>query len=88
VDRVRLAGHDLEPAARQQHRDLLRPLAADERVLIAVDHDCRLLDQRQALLDPVGQHRPRGRQQHPRPRREIVARRQRDQGERLAGRVA
>jgi len=79
VDGVRLAGNDLEPAAWQQRRNPLGPLAADERVLIAVDDDCRLLDRRKSLLDPVGQDRPRRRQEYPGPGREIVARRQRDQ---------
>jgi hypothetical protein len=88
VDGVRLSRDDLEPAAPQQHCDSFRPLAADERVLIAVDDYGRLLDERQTFLDPVGEDRPRRRQQHPRPGGEVVARGQRDQRERLAGRVA
>jgi hypothetical protein len=46
VDGVRLSRDDLEPAARQERCDLLCPLAADERVLIAVDDHGRLLDER------------------------------------------
>jgi hypothetical protein len=61
VDGVRLSRDDLETAARQQRRDSLCPIAADEGVLIAVDDHGRLLDQRQAFLDPVGQDRPRRR---------------------------
>jgi hypothetical protein len=87
VDGVRLSWDDLEPAARQQRCNSLRPLTPDECVLIAVDDDRRLLDRRQALLDPVGEDRPRRRQEHPRPGREVVASRQRDQRERLAGGV-
>jgi hypothetical protein len=61
VDGVGLSLDDLEPATRQQRRDLLRPVSADERVLVAVDDHRRLLDQRQPLLDPVGEYCPRGR---------------------------
>lgn len=85
---MRLSRDDLEPAARQQRRDLLRPLAADECVLIAVDNHGRLRDQRQAFLDPICKDGPRRRQEHPRPGGEVVARRQRDQRERLACGVA
>jgi hypothetical protein len=88
VDGVRLSGNDLEPATRQQRRDAFRPLAADEGVLIAVDDDCALLDQRQALFDPVRQDRPSRRQEHPGPGGEVVAGRERDQRERLACGVA
>jgi hypothetical protein len=88
VDGVRLAWDDLEAAAREQRRDSFRPVTPDERVLVAVDDHSRLLDQRQALLDPVRQDRARRRQEHPWPGGEVVARRQRDQRERLAGGIA
>jgi hypothetical protein len=88
VHGVRLSRNDLEPAARQQGRDLLGPLTADEGVLIAVDDNRPLADQRQTLLDPVRQDRASRRQEHTRPGCEVVARSQRDQRERLACGVA
>ena len=88
MDGVWLSRNDLEPATRQQRRDPLSPFTADEGVLVAVDDDGALVDQRETLLDPVRQDGPRRRQEHPWPGREVVACRQRDERERLACGVA
>jgi hypothetical protein len=56
VDGVGLAGHDSQAAPRQQHRNSLGPLSSNERILVAVHDKGPLLDQRQPILDAVGQN--------------------------------
>ena len=58
VHGVRLGRDDDEPAARQEGCGSLRPALPDEPVIPAAHDDRRLLDQRQPLLDPVGQRGP------------------------------
>jgi hypothetical protein len=58
VDGVGLAGHDSEATSRQQHRDSLGPLSPNERILVAVHDKGPLLDQREPILDAIGQNGP------------------------------
>ena len=53
-----LARDDSEVAPRQQHRDLLGPLSPNERILVAVHDKSPLLDQREPILDAIGQNGP------------------------------
>ena len=53
-----LARDDSEVAPRQQHRDLLGPLSPNERILVAVHDKSPLLDQREPILNAIGQNRP------------------------------
>ena len=53
-----LARDDSEAASRQQHRDSLGPLSPNERILVAVHDKSPLLDQREPILDAIGQNGP------------------------------
>jgi hypothetical protein len=56
VDGVGLTGYDSQAAPRQQPRDSLGPFTSNERVLVAVHDKGPLLDQRQPVLDAIGQN--------------------------------
>jgi len=53
-----LARDDSEAASRQQHRDSLGPRSPNERILVAVHDKSPLLDQREPILDAIGQNGP------------------------------
>jgi hypothetical protein len=53
-----------------------------------VDDDGGLLDHRQAVLDPVGEDDAGGRQERAQAHRRVVARRERDERQRLASSVS
>jgi len=88
VDGVRLSRHGQEAAARHEPRCPLGPGPADERIPVPVDDKGRLLDQRQPVLDAIGENRSGRRKENAPARRQIVAGGQRNQRERLAGRGA
>ena len=81
-----LAGYDSQAAPRQQPRDSLGPFTTKKRVLVAVHDKSPLLDQRQPILDAIGQNGAGSREQRSNPGRPIVAGHQREQGKRLASR--
>jgi hypothetical protein len=56
VDGVGLAGYDSQTALRQQPSDSLGPFTTKKRVLVAVHDKSPLLDQRQPILDAIGQN--------------------------------
>lgn len=58
MDGVGLARDDSEAAPRQQHRDSLGPLSPNERILVAVHDKGPLLDQREPILDAIGENGP------------------------------
>ena len=56
MDGVGLAGYDSQATPRQQPRDSFGPFTPNERILVAVHDEGPLLDQRQPILDAIGQN--------------------------------